>query len=1048
MKRRAKKLLSIMLAALVVTTTIPVQSVMAAEPEKMQQEVGVEPEESQQEVTVEPGEVQQETTAELGEMQQELPVESEETQQESSVEPEKMQQETTVEPEVEQESSEVEDISTEDAVISYVVVTEPYIELNGTQNILVGLGQEGMDIQSPVLNVVREEDGAVFQIPVSSQDSEALLFTKQYMSEEETGTYRLESITYISNGVEVTKSLAEAGFDVRYGVNKEVETNPDGVVVDEEAETDSSADFDIVTIDENGNTTSQDSIEDALAEAASDADTQLKKDTKGANGNIVVVLDPGHDNTHGGAGGNGLREETLNLKIAQYCREELQQYQGVTVYMTRDDSGACPHPGTTSTNCNANRVAFAQSVGANVYVSIHINSITGTSQTRASGAQVYYPNSNYRPDLGEQGRQLAERIENKLVELGLNRRGITIRNTEKPSDPDNHYEDGSLADYYGVIKNAKKAGIPAVIVEHAFIDNPNDVNNFLNSDDKLKKLGVADATAIAEYFGLSKSNLDLKGICYIYKDNGIDIGVDYSTRGSNIRFQWMAYNLDTQQWEGISDWYNGNWATWQPKKGNYWLQVQALTDEGYSASQTICFHSDKNYDPYAVMISGICYQYQDKGVDIGVGYDSNDKNLQFQWLAYNLDTQQWEQISDWNGGNWATWKAKIGNYWLQVQVKNSLNQIETYTICFRNDRNYITEPLSIDGIAYVLQKDQIDIGVAYTGTEAGAEFRWMAYNLDAGYWAEVSSWSGANWTNWYPEPGNYWLHVEGRTPSGIVKDYTVCFAVGKDYSKKSLDITGICVVEEPIGINIGVAYETKASGVNFKYSIYDLNNGGWNDISGWTGANWVTWYPESGSYWIYVQAVTNEGVTADKCIGYVIDSRYGIMGTSNTTVEQMVRYYNANQAYPSFYQSSDAPTIEAFCQIYMEECNAEGVRAEVAFCQAMKETGFLRFTGRVPITAYNFGGMGAIDSDESAYATFSSVREGIRAQVQHLKAYASTAPLNNACVDPRFGLVKRGTAPYVEWLGIQENPYGKGWATAKNYGYSIKKDYIAKLFTY
>ena len=126
----------------------------------------------------------------------------------------------------------------------------------------------------------------------------------------------------------------------------------------------------------------------------------------------------------------------------------------------------------------------------------------------------------------------------------------------------------------------------------------------------------------------------------------------------------------------------------------------------------------------------------------------------------------------------------------------------------------------------------------------------------------------------------------------------------------------------------------------------------------------------------------------------------------------------------------------------------EGIRAEVAFCQAMKETGFLRFGGRVPITALNFAGMGAIDSDASVYAVYSSVREGIRAQVQHLKAYANNEPLHNACVDGRFGYVTRGSAPYVEWLGQHENPYGKGWATAVGYGYSVLNDYIAKLFQF
>ena len=71
----------------------------------------------------------------------------------------------------------------------------------------------------------------------------------------------------------------------------------------------------------------------------------------------------------------------MNFKIAQYCKEELQQYSGVTVYMTRN-SVACPYPGTSSGEDNAKRVAYAQSVGANVYVSIHLNSARSKREWR------------------------------------------------------------------------------------------------------------------------------------------------------------------------------------------------------------------------------------------------------------------------------------------------------------------------------------------------------------------------------------------------------------------------------------------------------------------------------------------------------------------------------------------------------------------------------------------------------------------------------------------------------------------------------------------
>ena len=75
------------------------------------------------------------------------------------------------------------------------------------------------------------------------------------------------------------------------------------------------------------------------------------------------------------------------------------------------------------------------------------------------------------------------------------------------------------------------------------------------------------------------------------------------------------------------------------------------------------------------------------------------------------------------------------------------------------------------------------------------------------------------------------------------------------------------------------------------------------------------------------------------------------------------------------------------------------------------------------------------------------VAEGIRAQVQHLKAYASKDSLTQETIDQRFNLVTRGSAPYVEWLGQKENPNGFGWATAWNYGISLMNQYVRPMYT-
>ena len=112
-----------------------------------------------------------------------------------------------------------------------------------------------------------------------------------------------------------------------------------------------------------------------------------------------------------------------------------------------------------------------------------------------------------------------------------------------------------------------------------------------------------------------------------------------------------------------------------------------------------------------------------------------------------------------------------------------------------------------------------------------------------------------------------------------------------------------------------------------------------------------------------------------------------IMGSSETTVDQMVRYYESSgNTYPSKdLGKGGASTLREFCQIYYEEAAAEGVKAEVAFAQAMKETAWLKFGGIVKIEQFNFAGIGAEDGNEKGQAaTFADVRTGIRAHVQHL----------------------------------------------------------------
>lgn len=167
--------------------------------------------------------------------------------------------------------------------------------------------------------------------------------------------------------------------------------------------------------------------------------------------------------------------------------------------------------------------------------------------------------------------------------------------------------------------------------------------------------------------------------------------------------------------------------------------------------------------------------------------------------------------------------------------------------------------------------------------------------------------------------------------------------------------------------------------------------------------------------------------------------KYKIAQVSDVTVEQLVRYFKkSGHKFPRYYKKTDTPTLKKFCQAYIDECADEGIDAKVAFVQSMLETGWLKFGGSVSIRQNNFAGLGAVGGGVKGNS-FKTVKKGIRAQIQHLKAYATNKPLNKKCVDKRYKYVNRGCAPYVEWLGIGDNPTGNGWCAGSGYGYTIVK---------
>ena len=196
--------------------------------------------------------------------------------------------------------------------------------------------------------------------------------------------------------------------------------------------------------------------------------------------NIVVVIDPGHGGTNLGGQIPGLDEKNMTLITALAMKEELEKYEGITVYLTRYGD---------ETLSLEERARSAAAVDADFLFSLHYNKAV---PPRLYGAEVWIPSlgDNYA-----KGYAVGDLVLNELCDqYGLYRRGIKTKVNAKGTD------------YYGVIKHSVSMGIPAVIIEHCHIDNDNDLQYF-NSIEKMQKLGRLDATGVAKYFHLKSEVL-------------------------------------------------------------------------------------------------------------------------------------------------------------------------------------------------------------------------------------------------------------------------------------------------------------------------------------------------------------------------------------------------------------------------------------------------------------------------------------------------------------------------------------------------------------
>ena len=895
-------------------------------------------------------------------------------------------------------------------------------------------------------------DGSEVSLEADKIIDDTALFSFDLYSEGEVRLLRID--------VQINGSAVAQSFDL------DSESNPctftvDGVApvmplsLEDETGTEPNSDVTFVVSDANGNAQECSTLSDAVTTAS---EGEASSHAQGKQ--VVVVLDPGHGGNDGGASANGLTESALTLSIAKYCKAALQQYSGVTVYMTRESD--------VYVDLKA-RTDYAKSVGADAIVSIHINSADASS---ANGAEVWYPNnSSYKNELHGSGASLSQSILNKLTALGLSDRGIKTRDYgDGGSEP--RYEDGSMSDYYAIIRRARQNGYLGIIVEHAFITNPNDAA-FLGQDSNLRRLGEADAEGIADAFGLTKGHWEqdsegkwryfvndiaqtgwicVNGIWYWGDPDDAGACVNNCWREIEGKWYWFADNcaMTSNRWintEGI--WYrvgaSGDRLTgWQLINGSwYWLDPETgaratgLTDvygtkydfasDGAMVTGWVREGDDWYYFGASgaavkgwALVNGSWYWLDAETGIMKTGWFELSGNKYFLTASGAMETGWLLDNGSWHyfGASGAMTKGWLclGGVWYWLDLETGV---------------MATGPAEISGTNY-----------CFASNGAMASGAWVLDGSDW-YYADGSGALAKGWMyngNWYYLDPSTCKMAKGLQEIGGTKYFFNNDSGAMVSDSWVLDGSDWYFFDSSGAMARGWAC------VGGSWYWLDPETGvmqtGWLEVSGSkyylgsNGAMLTGWQNiDKSRYYFDSSGACQEEQTLSPVLGSPPASK-------EVVISKMVAAYKRSGAsYPaSALSKGGAPSIEDFCSILYEEAVDEGIRPELLFCQAMKETGWLRFGGIVKVGEFNFGGLGATDVDPNANK-FRDVRTGLRAQTQHLVAYAkagvNASDLHHGLVDVRFNLVNKGSAPYIQYLGIPDNPQGTGWASSSGYGYDI-----------
>ena len=432
-------------------------------------------------------------------------------------------------------------------------------------------------------------------------------------------------------------------------------------------------------------------------------------------GNFVVVLDPGHGGSDPGAANSkfGLKESDVNYKIAVYAKEELEKYEGVKVYLTR--YADCPSI--------YDRGEFAKNYNADLVVSIHINSSTSQS---ARGAEIWVTQDNSQVEYYEGSKMVGEKILYRLARLGLQDHGVSTRSGQ----PNEWYPSGIVKDYYGIIRYPMNYGIRSLLVEHCYISSDADCEQFLNSDAKLKNLGVADALGIVEAYNLQLKGQGREPVRQMHLDK-TELELEMSNSNPEPTAQLNTVITPTNAYMQGADWYSSN-----PDVVRVWNGHIRGLKEGTATITAISWNNQRiakctvRVTKPAVPVESITVDKTSQTVNID---ETGDIIVQFNPSNATNQNLVWESsdpevVRIWNGHFRGLKEGK------SVITATSIagGKQASCEIYVKDSSKVYLEDITLEKTQYEIGVDQaIDIPFTITPTNAtNGELDWISSNPD------------------------------------------------------------------------------------------------------------------------------------------------------------------------------------------------------------------------------------------------------------------------------------------------------------------------------